>query len=177
MNRFARIILLLATCLLGVAWILESRERVAGAEPVLEAAPLAGYAAPDFTLQLTSGETVSLSDYRGTPVVLNFWATWCPPCRAEIPHFQSASQKYDGQVAILGLNDGEAPDTVLEFASDYAMTYPVLLDTGSAVSVRYRVTALPTTVFINADGVIAELFTGIINEAVLDDRIETLLRE
>jgi peroxiredoxin len=177
MNRFARVIILLAAFLLGVAWILESRERVAGAEPVLESAPIAGYAAPDFTLQSTNGETVSLSDFRGTPLVLNFWATWCPPCRAEIPFFQSASQKYNGQVAILGVNDGERPDTVLDFVGDYGMTYPVLLDTGSAVSVRYRVTALPTTVFINADGVIAELFPGIINEAVLEDRIESLIRE
>lgn len=176
MNRFARIIILLATILLGIAWILESRESVAGDEPVLEAAPLAGYAAPDFTLQLATGETVSLSDYRGTPVVLNFWATWCPPCRAEIPHFQSASQKYNGQVAILGVNDGEAPSKVNDFIREYNMTYPVFLDTSHAVSIDYRVTALPTTIFINADGVIEELFPGIINEAVLEARIENLLR-
>jgi len=176
MNRFARVIILLATCLLGVAWILESREPVTGAAPVLEAAPLAGYVAPDFTLQLINGETVSLSDYRGTPVVLNFWATWCPPCRAEIPHFQNASQKYNGQVAILGVNDGETPNTVREFVRDYAMTYPVMLDTESAVSINYRVSALPTTIFINAEGVITELFPGIINGAVLEDRIEGLLR-
>lgn len=177
MKRFARVIILIATLLLGVAWIIESRETVAGSEPVVEAAPLAGYAAPDFTLQLTNGDTVSLSDYRGKPVVLNFWATWCPPCRAEIPHFQSASINYNGQVSILGVNDGEAPATVREFVNDYNMTYPVLMDTSSAVSIQYRVNALPTTVFIDAEGVIQELFTGIINEAVLEARIENLLRE
>lgn len=145
-------------------------------EAGLTEAPLAGYAAPAFTLPLVSGESVSLSDYRGLPVVLNFWATWCPPCRAEIPFFQNASVKYNGQAVILGINDGEAPATVAPFVTEFGMGYPVLLDTDSEVTIRYRVSALPTTIFIDRDGIIREVFPGIMNGAVLESRIEELIR-
>lgn len=177
MPRFNKVILLLATALLGTVWIAYSRE-TAVEDPALGAlaeAPQAGHLAPDFTAQLLDGEEVSLSDYRGMPVVLNFWATWCPPCRAEIPHFQEASEEYAGRVAILGLNDGETAETVTPFVDDFGMTYPVLLSSDGQVSRRYRVLALPTTIFINADGVIEEVYPGIINGAVLQTRIEGLL--
>jgi peroxiredoxin len=175
-DRFIKVVLILAVTLLGAAWIVQSREQ-AGIGPTegLTEAPMAGYAAPDFTLSLTTGETVSLSDFRGQPVVLNFWATWCPPCRAEIPFFQNASRQYNGQVAVLGINDGESLPTVSPFVTEFGMTYPVLLDIDSEVSILYRVAALPTTIFIDRDGVIQEVFPGIINQAVLESRIEALI--
>lgn len=176
-SRFVKVILILAVILLGAAWIAQSREQT-GIRPAegLTEAPIAGYAAPDFTLSLTTGETVSLSDFRGQPVVLNFWATWCPPCRAEIPFFQNASRHYNGQVAILGVNDGESLSTVSPFVTEFGMTYPVLLDSDSEVTIRYRVSALPTTIFIDSDGIIQEVFPGIINQAVLESRIEALIQ-
>lgn len=177
MTRFSKVILLLATALLGTAWIAFSRETAVQdpALSILAEAPQAGHLAPDFTVQSLDGEEVSLSNYQGMPVVLNFWATWCLPCRAEIPHFQEASERYAGQVAILGLNDGETADVVAPFVHDFGMTYPVLLSPDNQVSRRYRVLALPTTLFINADGVITEVYPGIINGAVLQTRIEGLL--
>lgn len=165
--------------LIGLAWIAYSQEpesREAGATDLTEAA-IAGYLAPRFSLQNTFGEEISLEEFRGRPVVLNFWATWCPPCRAEIPHLQDASTKYHGQAIILGVDQGEPLSVVADFAASYGMTYPLLLDTDAAVSRQYGVVALPQTFFIDADGVIKEVYTGIINRAILEDRIEKLLAE
>ena len=177
-NRFFWVILMLGAALLGTGWILQSQEPPGSeVDPAgLASAPVAGYLAPDFTLTLVNGESITLSDLRGTPVVLNFWATWCPPCRAEIPHFQAASRKYNGQVIVAGVDDGEPLATVSPFVSEMGMTYPILLDLDSAVAIRYRVSALPTTFFIDADGVIQEVYPGIINQAVLESRIEQLIR-
>ena len=178
-SRFAWTIALVAVGLLGGAWILSSQVPTAtvGADPRLTEAPIAGYLAPGFTLNNTVGEPVSLIDYQGRPVVLNFWASWCPPCRAEIPHFQEASIKYNGQAAILGVDQGEPQTIVADFGAALGVSYPLLLDSDNAVNRKYGVTALPTTVFVGPDGVIREVYTGIVNGAVLQDRIERLLSE
>ena len=180
MSRFALSLFLLGALLLGTAWIVESREVVApGAteEPALPEAPIAGYRAPDFTLTTLTGDTVRLSDYRGQPVVVNFWATWCPPCRAEIPHFQAASRRYNGRIIFLGVDDGEPVATVAPFAAKMGITYPIPLDTESAVSRLYRVNSLPSTFFIDASGVIRHVQFGLVTEAVLEENVQVLLAD
>jgi len=177
-TRFTWTLLFLSALLLGSAWIVQSRETVSESGEVAgqTEAPVAGHLAPDFTLTTLSGEEVTLSDFRGRqPVVLNFWATWCPPCRAEIPFFQSASRKYNGQVAVLGVDDGELRATVAPFVTEMGMTYPVPLDEESVVSRRYRVNSLPSTYFIGRDGVVEHVHIGIISQAVLEEQIEALL--
>lgn len=177
-SRFVWSLIFAGALLLGSGWIVHSRETVAGSGEVAgeTEAPVAGHLAPDFTLATLTGEEVTLSDFRGRqPVVLNFWATWCPPCRAEIPFFQTASRKYNGQVAVLGIDDGEPRATVAPFVAEFGMTYPVPLDEESAVSRRYRVNSLPSTFFINRDGVVQHVHIGIINQAVLEAQIEALL--
>jgi cytochrome c biogenesis protein CcmG, thiol:disulfide interchange protein DsbE len=169
----------LGVALLGSGWIFLSRApATAVAETAdLTEAPLAGFLAPDFTLTGTNGKPVTLSDYRGRPVVLNFWATWCPPCRAEMPFFQNASVKYNGRAVILGVDQAESATTVTAFAAQVGVSYLLLLDPDSAVNRGYNIRALPTTVFIDASGVIREIHTGIISQAVLEERIERLLVE
>jgi peroxiredoxin len=177
-SRFTWVLLFLGVLLLGSAWILESREAddsLAEAAGVAEA-PAVGYRAPDFTLTTLSGESYTLSEQQGRPVVLNFWATWCPPCRAEIPHFQEASIKYNGQVDIIGIDDGETVAKVAPFAQEMGITYPLPVDEKSLVSRRYRVNSLPTTYFIDAEGVIQHVHIGLINRAVLESQIEQLIR-
>ena len=178
-SRLGWALVLIAVGLFGLAWIAYSKQPAnsLSADSNLTEAAIAGYLAPQFTLKNTFGEDVSLDDYRGRPVVLNFWASWCPPCRAEIPHFQDASTKYNGQVAVLGVDQGEPLSIVGDFSAAFGVTYPLLLDSDNSVSRDYGVVALPKTVFIDSDGVVRELFTGIVNRAVLQDRIEKLLSE
>jgi peroxiredoxin len=178
-SRFSWATLLLTVTLLGTAWIAFSRVPPPEGDflETLAEAPIPGHIAPSFTLDTTQGETVSLSDFAGRPVVLNFWASWCPPCRAEIPHFQDSSVKYNGKAEILGIDQGEPLPIVADFGSSLGVTYPLLLDSDSSVSRRYRVSALPTTVFIDSKGLVREVYSGIINRAVLEDRIEKLLAE
>lgn len=178
-SRFEWVILIVGIALLGSGWIAYSQEpaEIAFDAAGLTEAPIAGYLAPGFTLTSMQGEEISLADYQGKPVVLNFWATWCPPCRAEIPHFQDAAVKYNGQAVIVGVDQGEPLSLVSDFANQFGVTYPMLLDPDNDVNRQYQVRALPTTLFIDANGVVREVFTGIINGAVLEDRIEQLLRD
>ncbi|GMQ78047.1 MAG: hypothetical protein BMS9Abin02_0544 [Anaerolineae bacterium] len=177
--RFGWTILLLILGLLGGAWIFISQESTPqfGVADNLTEAPIAGYFAPDFTSSTTQGEELTLSDYRGQPTVLNFWTSWCPPCRIEAPYFQAASLKFNGQAAIIGVDQGEPLSAVADFGALMGLSYPLVLDEDSSINRKYGVVALPTTVFIDADGVIREVYTGIINQAVLEDRVDRLLKE
>ena len=178
-TRFGWTLLLLSLGLLGLGWIAYSQEpdASAGGGEGLTEAPAAGYLAPQFSLNSTLGKEISLADYRGRPVVVNFWATWCPPCRAEMPHFQGASVKYNGQAVVLGVDQGEPASIVSDFGNALGITYPLLVDQDNSVNRIYGVAALPTTFFIDGDGVISEVFTGIVNQAVLEDRIERLIAD
>jgi cytochrome c biogenesis protein CcmG, thiol:disulfide interchange protein DsbE len=177
-SRFEWAVWLVVAALLGGGWILLSKEEVREARTLtLTEAPIVGYLAPDFTLENLLGQAHTLSDYRGQPVVLNFWATWCPPCRVEMPYFDRAQMKYNGRSTILGVNQGEFSSTVRDFQARQPVRYPLLLDSNNDVSLRYNVNSLPTTIFIDADGVVQEVIIGIISQAVLEARIESLLRE
>ncbi len=122
-----------------------------------------GNLAPDFQLNDLDGQAVALSDFRGRPVLVNFWASWCPPCRAEMPFIQDiyANRKWaDEGLVMLALDIGESPPTVREFVKNYGLTFPVLLDTNRDVSLEYRVAAIPTTFLIDRDGIIQEIRIG-----------------
>ncbi len=109
--------------------------------------------AKDFTLPDLDGQMHSLRDYRGKVVVLNFWATWCPPCRFEIPSMQRAQQALAGQnVVILAVHLGGSEDKVFEFLSDYDVTFTILMDKRSKVPRDWPFTGLPTTFVIAPDG-------------------------
>lgn len=153
----------------GTAWIAVSRVPTT-ADPTT-AAPQVGFLAPDFTLTTLAGDTVTLSELRGKPVVVNFWATWCPPCRAELPHFQAAHEAYGDEVAILGVDEREDPQQVAAFAEQLGLTFPIPLDTDGRVGVEYRVRAYPTTFFVDADGVIQRVVRGTTTRAVLDSTL------
>lgn len=183
-SRLEQTALLVMLALLGGTWIVYSREPVMqNADVLLTEAPNVGHLAPDFMLATPQGEVYSLSRYvdrngdSGRPVVLNYWASWCGPCRIETPNFQTASLKYGDRIAFLGVNQGESAQTVTEFGVSFGLTYPLLVDEESTVSDLYGVHNLPTTVFIDKKGVVREVFVGILNEAVLADRINRLLQE
>ena len=115
-----------------------------------------GSPAPDFELLDTEGKLHRLSDYRGKTVILNFWATWCPPCREEIPSMNRAWQQLrEEDVVMLAVNMGEDEDTIFVFTADYPAQFPLLLDRDGAVTARWPVKGLPTTYIIAPDGSIA----------------------
>jgi peroxiredoxin len=115
-----------------------------------------GVLAPDFVLQDTDGKTHRLSDYRGTPVIINFWATWCPPCREEIPSMNRAWRRFEKEgIALLAINMGEDEDTIFIFTADYPADFPLLMDRDGAVIEQWPVRGLPTTYVVAPDGTIA----------------------
>jgi peroxiredoxin len=115
-----------------------------------------GKPAPDFELVDTDGKLHRLSDYRGNTVILNFWATWCPPCREEIPSMNRAwRQLAKEDVVMLAVNMGEDEDTIFVFTADYPAEFPLLLDRDGSVIAQWPVKGLPTTYIIAPDGSIA----------------------
>ncbi len=169
MNRRRWKVLILVILLVGVGWILVNRLPSGGSQPAgaLPPAPAVGHPAPDFTVKDTTGKTFKLSALRGQPVVLNFWATWCPPCKAELPELQAGSERLAGQVAVVGLNQGETRDEVSAFAQQMGLTFPIPLDERMDVSRTYGVRSLPTTFFIDRTGVIRAMQIGALTEATL----------
>ncbi len=121
--------------------------------------------APDFELTTLDGETVKLSDYRVEKVLLNFWASWCRPCRSEMPDMQKFHETYD-DVVILAVNLTEterSKTNVTNFLEEYEITFPVLLDNETVVGNIYNTRALPTSYLINSDGKIHNIATGPLN--------------
>ena len=126
---------------------------------------LRGNIAPDFEIETLEGETVKLSDYRGKRVMLNFWATWCPPCRAEIPDMQKFYENKDVVILAVNLIDSrpDEADNVEPFVKDYGLTFPVLLDEGSQVANLYQIQPIPTSFLIDSTGKIHNVAYGPLN--------------
>ena len=135
--------------------------------------------APDFSVLNKDGNTVKLSDFRGKPVVLNFWATWCPPCKQELPDFNQAAETYKDEVVFLMVNltDGQR-DTVASvkaFVADNGYTFPVYFDTAYSAANAYMVSSIPTTYFINAKGEAVNYKVGMMTAAELESGIKGLV--
>lgn len=110
-------------------------------------------AAPDFALEDIDGVSHRLADYRGHVVIVNFWATWCPPCREEMPSMQRAWQQLEGDgIVLLAVDVGEDEDTVFQFTANYPVEFPLLLDRDSAVVSAWPVRGLPTTFIVDPEG-------------------------
>lgn len=167
--------------LAGLMWIWLSAAPQGAATGGGIPAPQAGFISPDFTLTTLDGETVTLSGLRGRVVLLNIWASWCPPCRAEMPAMQRVWEEYQARgLVVLAVNSTiqDTPADAQTFVSENGLTFPVLLDTGGEVTRLYRVSSLPTSFFIGADGTIREVVIGgPMAEALLRSRVEQLLKE
>lgn len=130
-----------------------AREATSVPAAKMQSVALIGSEAPDFTLEDMSGKAVSLHDFRGKVVVVDFWASWCGPCQEEMPYIQHIYEQMAGQgVMVLGLNDGEDHDTVAQFTKDGSYTFPVLLGGNPEVTLKYYLGGLPTTVVIDRQG-------------------------
>ena len=140
-----------------------------------------GKRAPKFTLQDLQGEPRSLSDYLGQAVVINFWTTWCPPCREEMPALQSAYMKFSEEgfvVLAINITQDDHPDLIAPFIKEFGLTFPVLMDNSGLASVGlYRVVGLPTSLFVGRDGIIREIFIGALPLDLLEVKVQDLLVE
>jgi peroxiredoxin len=130
-------------------------------------------AAPDFTLRDLNGKQVSLKDFRGKGVVLNFWATWCGPCRSEMPYIQDAHKDAKGYV-ILTVNLREDKKTIENFMQKGKYTFPVLLDSQGKVADLYQVRGIPTTYFIDKKGIVVESKVGAMTARELKQKIDKI---
>ncbi len=138
-----------------------SYEAVGTSQPAI---PAAGALADDFELTALNGKQIRLSDYQGKPVLINFWASWCTPCQEEEPLLEDAYRRYQPDLVILGVNYGESDDTVKAFVDQMGMTFPVLLDPDIQVSALYGIYGFPTSVFVDREGNIREIFIGSLTE-------------
>jgi peroxiredoxin len=143
-------------------------------------APVVGAPAPDFTLKTLDGETASLSQFRGQPVLINFWATWCPPCRLEMPDLVRAYETHKAEgFVILGVNltFQDSLSDVQAFVKEFNMTFPVLLDEdGNVTQNLYRLMGLPLSVFVNREGTITRLNLGAMTGEQIDEFVAEVLK-
>ena len=169
----------LITLMLGAIWIGVSAVPPGQTTQGKIPAPRAGFVAPDFTLSTLDGESITLSALEGHPVVVNLWASWCGPCRAEMPALQRVYEAYrDSGLLILAVNatNQDSETAAQAFVTENGLTFPILLDLDGAASRLYELRALPSTYFIRPDGIIEEVVIGgPMAEALLRTRVETLL--
>jgi thiol-disulfide isomerase/thioredoxin len=143
----------------------------------LAPAPEVGRLAPDFTLVDLEGNEVTLSDFRGKTVFLNFWATWCPPCRAEMPEIEAVYQEYKNKdVVVIGVDIRETKAEVLQFVQQGGYTWTFVLDTSGEVTVNYQITAIPTSFFIDGDGIIQSVIDYAMSKRAMEVELTKAMR-
>ncbi len=137
--------------------------------------------APDFTVKNTDGESVSLSDLKGKPVVINFWATWCGYCVKEFPHFQDMYKKYGDEIEFMmvDLVDGnrETEEVAKSFIKSKGYTFPIYFDTTGEAAYNYNAYSIPLSVFVDKDGNLVDSHTGAMDGATLENYIKSLIGE
>jgi peroxiredoxin len=134
-----------------------------------------GQPAPSFSTTNLAGATLSLEDFRGRVVVLNFWATWCPPCRVEMPELDAYQAEMGDRMVVLGIDMGEPATVIAPFVREYGLRFPILLDESGTIAMTYAVTGLPTSIILDRGGIIRERVVGAMTRDGLARRVERLL--
>jgi cytochrome c biogenesis protein CcmG, thiol:disulfide interchange protein DsbE len=164
-RRALRAVLLCLLCVMGAGCAVGGTPSQAGG------APQAGVVAPDFGYELSDGTAQRLSDARGKTVIVNFWATWCVPCREEMPILQSVATTYSDRVLVLGVNSYDDADAIRAYADELGVTFPLVRDPTGDVGEQYRVQVLPITVIIDPEGVVQRIVRGPVDRRTLEDEL------
>jgi peroxiredoxin len=172
LKRNIVIFALMVVVVAGLLMLARSRGTIPVARAASAAAP--GHAAPDFALTDLQGQTVRLSDLRGKVVVLDFWATWCPPCKQEIPWFVDLQKRYGAQglqVVGVSMDDGD-PKDVVKFAAQNSINYPILIGQDKVADEYGGIDYLPTTFYIDRNGVVLNRVFGQDGRAEIEQNIQ-----
>jgi thiol-disulfide isomerase/thioredoxin len=138
--------------------------------------PRIGAPAPDFSVENVSGASLALSDLRGQPVIVNFWASWCPPCRGEMPDLDEVARQHsDSGLAVLAVNLDEERGAVQRYATALDLTLSIGIDRGGRVSGLYNVVALPTSFFVDRQGIVRDLNIGALTAKGLRTKVARVL--
>lgn len=137
-------------------------------------APVVGAPAPDFSLKTVDGESIRLSELRGKVVAVNFWATWCAPCRLEMPDLQARAEQFPDRLVVLGVNFAETAEEVAAFREEVGVDFPLLLDPEADVQRLYRVLGYPTTFFVDEQGTIRFQHIGLMSGGQLDEYLQKM---
>ncbi len=174
-------ILSAALLVFGLAWVAVGTRLPGGTSNQGIPAPQKGFKAPDFTLSTPDGEVYTLSELEGRPILINLWASWCGPCRQEMPAMQNLFEEYkDEGFIVLAVNTTHQDnyDAAVGFANELGLTFPILMDINGQVSDLYQLRATPTSFFVDTKGIIQEVVLGgPMAEALLVTRVENLLQE
>ena len=135
-----------------------------------------GLYAPDFESEYLNGTKVSLYELRGKPVILNFWATWCPPCVREMPRLEEFYQKHKNEIILIGINLGEKDSTIERFLQRVNVTFPIVKDKNKTIEKSYNLLIRPSTFFIDKKGIIVDKRLGEISKEELEERSQKMLK-
>jgi len=180
--RLIRIVILVAVAMAGMTFAGCSSDGTAdGTLDGVEERAAPGFMAPGFELENLDGEAISLGSLRGRPVMLNFWATWCGPCRAEMPYIQEIHEDpawLESGLLILAVNIGESASQARSFVDDFGLTFTVLLDSDEKQAMTYNISHIPTTFFIGKDGIIKDVRVGSFRgKAEIEGYLQELIAE
>ena len=176
----SRRLLVIGVCIVlavaGLAWALSLGLARGPDQVVVERSPLIGQPAPDFALGTLDGRTVSLADYRGRPVIVNFWASWCVPCRDEFPLLRDARERHAAAgLEVLGIIHDDGPEAARAFAASYGADWPLLQDPDDAAWTDYGGVFLPITFYVDRGGIVRAVSYGPPPTGVLEEQIAKIL--
>jgi len=168
--------------ILAGIWTLFSRIPVdKTSQNVSPPSPRQGFSAPDFSVDLLNGGQITLSGLRGQPVVLNVWATWCPPCRQEMPALEKVYNDFKEQgLVLIGMNltSQDSEKTVAAFVQEFGLSFPIALDRDGTVQKKYKISGYPTTFFIDREGTIRSVVVGgPMSAALIQSKVDELFKE
>lgn len=166
--------------LLGLVWIFASADKTGTSTSGRIPAPQQGFLAPEIELKTPAGKTLKLSDLRGQAVLINLWATWCPPCRAEMQTIQEVYDEYKDEgftVLAVNMTYQDDPLAVMPFVHEQGLSFPILLDETGEMANAYQLRSLPSSFFVDRNGIINEVVIGgPMAEALLRTRVEDILK-